>query len=120
MAQLKNKFKPVLSDSKIQWLPRYSSDMNDDDMGRWARVAYAGKLEGVSFCRGKVCRWEIAWIKKCPVPKTKKIKFVVNPQYPYTGKYSFDTLEDAQNEVEVTFRWFIKKCVGKIHLRKNK
>ena len=62
-----NDAKPVLSAADVRWFPRYSSTMEDDDMGRWARVAYAGKFDNMGFWRGKVCRWEIAWVKKLDI-----------------------------------------------------
>lgn len=99
----------------VRWLPRYSSTMEDDDMGRWARVAYAGRFtkSGFGFYRGNPCRWEIAWVRK--LDKKGELKFVVSYLYPSHGGHIFDTLEDAQKEVEKNFRWFLKMCVGKIN-----
>jgi hypothetical protein len=80
--------------------------MENDEMGRWARVAYAGKFGNIGFYRGKVCRWEIAWIKK--VDK----KFYLLYYYPSNGKRVFDTVQDAKKEVSKTFKWFLKMCAG--------
>lgn len=99
---------------KILWDYRYSSTMDDDDMGRWGRVAYAGEISGSGFIGDKVAQFEIAWIKKLNDPKTNKFlnKFVVHPQFPYpNGEYIFDTLEEAKKEVDKNFNWFIKNCI---------
>ena len=94
----------------IAWLSRYSDTMEDDDMGRWARVAYAGKFDnGIGFYRNKVARFEIAWVKRIENPKDKnKYYYSVSPDFPFKGKHVHDTLESAQKEVETHFRWFIK------------
>ena len=110
-----NDAKPVLSDADVRWLPRYSSTIEDDDMGRWARVAYAGKFDNMGFWRGKVCRWEIAWVKKMDIKG--ELKFTISYLYPSNGKHLFNDLEAAQKEVEQTFRWFMKMCGGKISCR---
>lgn len=107
-----NNAKPVLSAADVRWIPRYSSTMEDDKMGRWARVAYAGKFDNNGFYRGKVCRWEIAWIKKLEIKG--ELKFTISYLYPSNGKHLSDNLEDAKKEVEQTFRWFMKMCVGKV------
>ena len=106
------KVKPVLSVTDVRWLPRYSETMKNDKQGRWARVAYAGKFNNIGFWRGKICCWEIAWVKRVDI--NGDLKFIINYSYPSNGKHIFDNLEDAQKEVEQTFRWFIKMCVGKI------
>lgn len=97
----------------VHWLPRYSETMEDDDTGRWARVAYAGKLDNINlgFFRGKVCRWEIAWIKKLHF--NNKLYFTISYKYPNNGKSMFDDLPKAKKEVEKTFRWFINMCTNK-------
>lgn len=92
----------------IQWLPRYSSTMESDSMGRWARVAYAGKFDNIGCYRGKVCRWEIAWIKK--IDYKGNSRFTIDYLYPSNGKSLFVNLDDAKKEVEKSFRWFIKMC----------
>src|SRR5690554_3438747 len=105
MTKIKVKLKPkktVLPNADVRWFPRYSSTMDDDDMGRWARVAFAGKFNNMGFWRGKVCRWEIAWVKKLESSKGE-LKFVVSYLYPSKGKHLFDNLEDAKKEVEQTF-----------------
>jgi hypothetical protein len=77
-------------------------------MGRWARVAYSGKFNNIGFYKNKVCRWEIAWIKKL---QTKQgMKFIISYYFPSNGKYVFDNLKDAQKEVEHCFVWFMKMC----------
>ena len=96
----------------VRWLPRYSETMEDDKQGRWARVAYAGKFDNMGYFRGKVCRWEIAWISKIMIKD--EMRFTVQYKYPSNGKHLFDNLKDAQKEVEKTFPWFVKMCVGKI------
>lgn len=102
--------KPVLSAADVRWLPRYSDTMENDKQHRWARVAYAGRFDNIGFYRGKVCRWEIAWIKKLQDTK----KFTVIYLYPSNGKSVFDSVKEAKKEVEQTFRWFMKMCGGKI------
>jgi len=111
ISQSQPSIKPFVSPAVVEWLPRYSTTMEDDKVGRWARVAYAGKFENAGFYRGKVCRWEIAWVKKL---ETKDgLKFIANYLYPSNGQYVFNNLEDAKKEVEKSFRWFIKMCSGK-------
>lgn len=96
---------------EVRWLPRYSATMENDEAGRWARVAYAGKFYNIGFFRGKVCRWEIAWVKKL---QTKQgLKFVVSYLFPSNGSTTFDDLKSAQKEVEKTFRWFMSMCAAK-------
>lgn len=108
-------YKPVLLPIDIRWLPRYSSTMEDDEIGRWARVAYAGQFHK-HFIKGKPVRWEIAWVKK--VENTTK--FVVIYMFPCTGGHLFNSLEEAQSEVEVMFKWFIRNvCAGRMTLRKK-
>ncbi len=97
----------------IEWRPRYSSNMEDDNMGRWARVAYGGKTKGAfPLIDGMICQWEIAWVKKLKDPtKENFYKFVISPNFPYQGTYVFDTLEEAQSDTDKHFRHFIKCCV---------
>ncbi len=97
----------------IEWRPRYSSDMEDDEMGRWARVAYAGKTDGAfPLIDGMICQWEIAWVKKMKDPtKEKFYKFVISPNFPFQGDYVYDTLEEAQTNLDKYFRHFIRCCV---------
>ena len=94
---------------EIQWDYRYSETMEDDNIGRWARVAYAGKFVNGGFFRRKVSRWEIAWIKK--LVHKGKIHFVINYYFPTNSVILFPDLEAAKKEVEKNFRWFIKMCV---------
>jgi|GEM_PF-1595870 len=105
----------VLPAANVRWLTRYSSTMENDKQGRWARVAYSGKFDNNGFWRGKCCRWEIAWIKKLII--NDEIKFTVNYLYPSNGKFLFDNVAAAKKEVNKTFRWFIKMCVGKFGCR---
>jgi hypothetical protein len=98
----------------VSWRPRYSSNMDDDDIGRWARVAYAGfTKDNFPFKDGMVTVWEIAWIKKLKDPTTKEPlgRFIISPDFPFKGTHIFVTLEDAQAEVEKHFRHFIKCCI---------
>jgi len=105
-AQKTKKTNPIV----IAWLSRYSDTMEDDKIGRWARVAYAGNFNsGMPFYRGKVSRWEIAWVKRIKDPKNEgKTYYSVSPDFPFKGNHVHDTLESAQKEVETHFRWFIK------------
>ncbi|MCA6372249.1 MAG: hypothetical protein IM631_12790 [Cytophagales bacterium] len=94
----------------IKWTNRYSKTMEDDEVGRWARVAFAGKSENFGFFRGKVCRWEIAWIKKLKTKKQNRFQVIYN--YPSNGKLVFDDVESAKAEVKKTFSWFVKMCAS--------
>jgi len=99
------KTKPVI----IAWLSRYSDTMEDDKQGRWARIAYSGTFNASGFYRNKVSRWEIAWIKRIKHPTNENtFLYTVNPDFPFKGSYSHETLEQAQLEVEKEFNWFIK------------
>lgn len=97
--------------TEIQWLSRYSTTMEDDKHGRWARIAYAGKFSNMGIFRKKICRWEIAWIKKLIHEGT--LKFTVHYLYPSNGSHVFDSIEQAKKEVNKTFRWFIKMSSNK-------
>jgi len=100
---------------KIEWTSRYSSTMENDKMGRWARVAYAGRFDKI-FMRGKPVRWEIAWIKKLTDPRTGEWHnklFVVHPSFPYNGKHTFKTLAAAKRAVNNEFNRFITSCLHK-------
>ena len=105
----------MLSAADVRWLPRYSETMEDDKQGRWARVAYAGKFDNIGFYKDKVCRWEIAWVKKIDIKG--ELKFTVSYLYPSNSKHIFDNLEDAQKEVEQSFSWFMNMCGEKISCR---
>ena len=91
----------------IKWTNRYSGTREDDDRGRWARVAYAGDFSR-PFLRGKNCHFEIAWIKKVKIEKANKFYVLYN--YPSGGKLLFDDINSAKKEVKRTFNWFIKMC----------
>lgn len=100
---------------KIEWTSRYSSTMKNDKMGRWARVAYAGRFDKI-FMRSKPVRWEIAWIKKLTDPRTGEWHdklFVVYPSFPYNGKHTFKTLAAAKRAINSEFNRFIKNCMHK-------
>lgn len=92
---------------EIKWSNRYSETMEDDKQGRWARVAYAGRLGNCGFTRGKVSYWQIAWVKKCMG------KFTVHNYFPIIQTQVFDTLEQAKAAAEKDFRWFIEMCINK-------
>ena len=98
---------------EIKWDNRYSSTLEDDNMGRWAKVAYAGRFDNVGFLNEKVCRWQIAWISKIDLGDKK---FMVRYDFPNWGKTTFDTLEQAKLEVEEKFRWFIQMCASRQEL----
>lgn len=87
---------------KFTWDERYSSTMQPDDMGRWARIAYVGNF-GIK--EGKITVFEVAWIKQ--KEHNNEILFVVSPSFPYQSKYVFKTLEEAKESVEKEFNWFI-------------
>ena len=91
---------------EIKWVNRYSSTMEDDKQGRWARVAYAGRFNGFGFYRKKVSLWEIARVKKC------MDKFTVHSQGPTVMVGIYDTVEQAKEAAEKDFRWFIEMCVN--------
>lgn len=92
----------------LTWQTRYSDTMEDDNKGRWARVAYAGDHKK-ALIDGKICYWEIAWITK--LIDKGKLYFAVHYMFPATiQNHLFDTLEHAKMEVEDSFKWFLK-CV---------
>jgi hypothetical protein len=80
----------------IKWTNRCSRIMEDDAIGRWARVAYAGDFSR-TFYRGKNCYFEIAWIKKVKI--NTSIKFLVKYNYPSSGKITFEDVDSAKKEV---------------------
>lgn len=95
----------------IRWKNRYSDTMEDDKQGRWAIVGYSGDFgdeQFFGFKGGRVCQWEIAWIKKFVY--NDEIKFTVSYLFPSNGSLVFDTIEEAQDVVEDSFDWFIKNC----------
>jgi len=116
---IKNKnIKAELIPAVVTWRSRYSDSINDDKFGRWGMVAYSGSDK--VFSKGKVCRWEIAWIKKMKNEEGEFMnRFTISPEFPYRGKYSFETLEEAQKEVEIYFKWFIKNCVGGFKIKQK-
>ncbi len=87
----------------IVWADRYSSTMENDEQGRWARVGLAGKNINN---RINVDIFQIAWIEKYHNSDFFYIKYY----YPYNGKHLFSTLEEAKTNVEVSFKHFINCC----------
>jgi hypothetical protein len=87
---------------KFRWDERYSSTMQPDDMGRWARIGYVGNPK---IKEGKYTLFEVAWIKQ--KEHNNEILFVVSPLFPYKSKYLFNSLDDAKVEIEKEFNWFI-------------
>jgi len=96
----------------ITWIQIYSSTDEDDEHGRWAIEAIAGKQKGNPFIRGKVAQFTIARIKKVKDNKTgQHLGFCVSPVYPYHGKYFFNTVDECKLDVEQSFTWFLKNCI---------
>lgn len=91
----------------VQWTDRYSSTMENDEKGRWARVAIAGKTDS-PFHERKIAMFNIAWIKKLYIKG--ELNFVIDYLFPSQEKFLFKRLEDAKKEVEITFEWFISMC----------
>lgn len=91
----------------IEWECRYSNTSLPDKFGRWARIAYAGRLNGTGIYRGKVCRWQIAWIKQTEEGERFTINFLfpisINTRY-------YDSEQEARDVVEKEFAYFIKNC----------
>lgn len=87
----------------IKWSNRYSDDMNNDDMGRWARVAYAGNFKFNGYFKNKrPIIFQIAWISKL------KDRFSVTYYFPTCSPVCFTDLESAKKEVEYSFKFFIE------------
>lgn len=100
-------------DNLIKWENRYSDTMEDDDMGRWARIANCGILnDGMPFIDGKVSIHQIAWINR--LNYSNKIHYMVSFYFPHKGKSSFKTLDEAKNEVENSFKFFIQTTIKSI------
>lgn len=93
---------------EIEWVPRYSDTNSPDGQGRWARIAYVGNKDNFGFDeetrRQKF--FEIAWINRTVIDE--EIHFVVSYYFPSNKKHIFETLEEAQEEVEISFKNFIK------------
>lgn len=90
----------------IRWQNRYSNTMEDDKMGRWARIAYAGRFDNMGVFRGKVCQWEIAWVKK--VKHEGKVVFTVDYLFPSQFESVFFSLQEAKLNVDKAFKHFIR------------
>lgn len=103
----------------IYWENRYSNTMEDDHMARWARVAYAGRMDSMGVFRGKVCSWEIAWISKMHFNK-QFLGFTVTYRFP-SNECSIFQLKDytsvertfsaAKKSVDRAFKHFIRNVV---------
>ena len=78
----------------ITWINVYSDTMDDDELGRWAIRGYVGK---------GMRSHPIAWIKKIP----NHSQLTVSAQFPYSGNYTFYTVDEAKIEVERVFNEFI-------------
>jgi hypothetical protein len=102
--------------TKIYWENRYSQTMENDQFDRWARVAWAGKLNALGFWKHKVCRWQIAWIEK-RVFKDEHF-FFISYFFPSNGSFKTQTLDEAKIEVEKSFDWFIKMVTANSNLKK--
>lgn len=95
----------------VYWSSRYSITMENDDKGRWARIAHAGNLN--LFHKGKKVFWDIAWVEK--FTEGGKTKFLVKYYFPNSSYKAFhNNLEDAKKEVEKNFKWFIKICAANL------
>jgi hypothetical protein len=93
---------------QIKWSFRYSDTMDDDNKGRWARIAYAGKFSGLGFYKNRVSVFQIAWITK--LHTEKGMKFYVSYKFPSNSDCVFDDLPAAKKAVEKSFYWFLKMC----------
>lgn len=98
-----------MSNTKIRWNCRYSTTMDDDDRGRWARVGVVGDFDNI-FRDQKAAVFQVCWIDKLVVGDN--LKFTVKPEFPYGGPHSFDSLESAQTEIESRFNFFLD-CIGR-------
>jgi len=103
-----HKIQPKKNNIHIEWTERYSSTMEADKHGRWAREAYAGNLFGMGLKDKKIARWNIATINKYMADG--KDKFVILYHFPSHGQLMIDDLDSARKEVEKLFRWFVD-CV---------
>jgi len=95
---------------EIIWSDRYSSTMEDDKFGRWARIAHIGEP---GFKDGMPTIFELAWIKKLDVVVHSQDihKFEVVFMFPAKGRAVCDTLDEAKNIVEEKFQFFISNCL---------
>ena len=97
---------------EIVWSERYSSTMEDDKFGRWARIAHIGDFKAI-FKDGIPAVFELAWIKKLNNPVSNKFlnKFEAITMFPSKGRALFDTLEEAKLDVEKKFQFFMSNCI---------
>ena len=93
--------------SKVYWLPRYSTTMQDDKQGRWAIVGHCGNKK--QFVDGKAAFWEIVWISKVRDNGFETGKFYIKPNFPYSGKFVFNSVLAAKNAVTRGLNWFISQ-----------
>ena len=97
----------------ITWHSRYSDTMDNDDMGRWARIATIGSNN--IWENHKLANFELAWIKKLSfthIDGHNVSGFTVTTYFPSPAiKPMYDTLEQAMNDVEEQFKWFMKNVV---------
>lgn len=98
---------------EIKWDQRYSTTMEDDEQGRWARIAYSGNFKKgkMGFVNNRVAQWQIAWIDKIIIKD--KLYFKVKYEFPSNRDYVFEDLEQAYKAVEESFIWFITMCLQK-------
>lgn len=91
---------------KLRWDKRYSSTMENDKMGRWARIAYAGRRK---FVNGSYSSFEIAWI--CKHEYEGVVRFYIQSRFPTNGGFKniHDTIEEAMKHTEEYFQFFIKE-----------
>lgn len=82
----------------ITWINRYSDTMEEDKLGRWARIAYIG--EGSEAI-------DIAWIRKVTFSEYK-FSFIVDFKFPRKGEILFNTFQEAKKQVEKDLKQFIK------------
>jgi len=94
----------------IQWVSRYSDTMTSDKQGRWARIAYIGNQDNFGFDENnrRYQHFEIAWVSKKEI--NEETHYVVTYRFPDNNKHLFDTLDEAKEEVENSFKQFIKSC----------
>lgn len=96
---------------EIRWVSRYSDTMEDDKQGRWARVAYIGS-ESIWDGEFLSTNFELAWIKKVQfthIDGHNVSGFSVSCKFPSPKiKPIYDTLQEAAEDVEQQFDWFIK------------
>lgn len=94
----------------VKFSNRYSSTNEPDEMGRWAIVAYAGRFNGtakIGFYKRKICRWEIAWIKKL-----SKNKYCIHFKFPNNTETVFNTIPECKTAIKQAFTHFVKTVLA--------